>query len=256
MNSLGVLYICTGEYYAFWENFYLSARKRIKGVSKVKFYVFTDSEELLSASHEDVVFIRHAHQNWPMPTLLRFKTFDSFSHLFDVDYLIFCNANLSFVEDVNIDFLFNFKDMFATLHPGYVNKNNSAYPLETNKKSTSYFSSPRLHYVCGGFYGGKCDLFLKMCRLLSLNIDTDLKLGIVAKWHDETHFNKFYHENNYSFNLLDSSFCHPQSWPAAKRPKIIVLDKDRVISMRHKGFIYMVKTGMSRFLKLVFRRSN
>lgn len=46
-------------------------------------------------------------------------------------------------------------------------------------------------YYCGGFNGGIAQEFIKMCEVLDCAIDKDLENGIVARWYDETHLNKY-----------------------------------------------------------------
>ena len=67
--------------------------------------------------------------------------------------------------------------------------------------------------------------FLKMCSNLSKNINKDLENGIVAKWHDESHMNRWRIDNPPS-KILDCGYCYQESLFRPHKPKILALDKN------------------------------
>ncbi len=76
METIGILYIATGRYTLFWNDFYSSARKFLfPNVSK-KFFVFTDMTDLgEEENNPDIIRIKIPHREWPYNTLLRFEMF-------------------------------------------------------------------------------------------------------------------------------------------------------------------------------------
>ena len=44
-KSIGILYICTGKYIAFWESFYESFEKNFLSDTIKNYYIFTDKPE-------------------------------------------------------------------------------------------------------------------------------------------------------------------------------------------------------------------
>lgn len=252
MSKVGVLYICTGKYAAFWDAFYVSAKENLCIDSELIFYVFTDNKELLESKKKDVLTFYKKSEAWPMPTLMRFNTFLSVAELYDqVDYLVFCNANLIFERSIKTLEIFGDKPYFATIHPGYVDNSAKDFPYEENKNSLAYISLPAPHYVCGGFNGGKKDEYLKMCEFLNVRIKQDLDNNFIAIWHDETHFNYFYSSHTEVFNVLSANYCHPQGWPSNEEPIVTVLNKEYIIGVRNKGLQYFINYYVSKLYRSI-----
>jgi hypothetical protein len=252
MKKIGILYICTGEYSKFWNDFYKSAEKYFLNDCEVHYFIFTDSDILLNLDKKMVHSIYSANQDWPYPTLLRYETFNTNKKYFDrMDYLIFCNANLLFKECINIDTLLANSKMFAVMHPGYIDKPIKDFPYEDNQKSLAYINrSKNSKYFCGGFNGGKREYFLKMVDELNNNINIDLNNNIIAIWHDESHFNCYTEKNDSLFNILGSEFCHPEYRGLKPNIKVLVKDKDKEIGIRHKGLVYAGSYYIFKYLKI------
>jgi glycosyl transferase family 6 len=54
-----------------------------------------------------------------------------------------------------------------------------------------------------------------MLRTISSWICQDLSAGITAKWHDESHLNRFFVEHKALVNTLDPGFAFPKEWETA-----------------------------------------
>jgi hypothetical protein len=92
---------------------------------------------------------------------------------------------------------------------------------ENRKKSSAYVPRrSRKVYVCGGFWLGKKSSFEKLVSKLDAETNIDLANGVVAKWHDESHLNKWASEN--ACTVLEPSFCYDASYIWLKNlPEII-----------------------------------
>lgn len=255
MNKIGILYICTGEYWRFWDNFYKSCEKNFLIEEEKHYFVFSDNEVLLNIKNKRIHPIFQKKMDWPYPTLYRYKTFiKNQGFFYDMNYLIFCNANLLFSGKISKNDLFNNKNLFATLHPGFFDKKPKKFTYETNIKSLAYTEKKEDSiYVCGGFNGGTKDDFLNMAKTLDYNIDKDFSEGIIAIWHDESHINNFVQNNKERFSILSPSFCYPQNYNVNISKKIIVQDKEKIISIKHKGLFYNIRFTIIKIIKKILR---
>lgn len=243
MSKIGILFICTGEYWKFWENFQKSCEQNLLIEEEKHYFIFTDNQELLKIKDQKIHPIFQEKMKWPYPTLYRYKIFIKNKNYFEnMDYLIFCNANLLFSEKISKNDLFDDKELFATLHPGFFNKTPEKFTYETNIESLAYTEKKKDSiYVCGGFNGGTRDKFLYMSNILDMNIDKDFLHGIIAVWHDESHINNFVQKNREKFNILTPSFCYPQDYNINFTKKVIVQNKEDLISIKHKGIFYNIR---------------
>ena len=60
-KSIGILYICTGPYVLFWEDFYKSFQKRFLIDFEKHYFVFTDAEEIYGQENQNVKKIKIEH---------------------------------------------------------------------------------------------------------------------------------------------------------------------------------------------------
>lgn len=65
-----------------------------------------------------------------------------------------------------------------------------------------------------------------MAKTISENIEIDLKEhNIIAQWHDESHMNRYFHQNTPTIEL-SPSYCYPESWSLPFNKKLLALDKN------------------------------
>lgn len=226
-KTIGVLYICTGKYNIFWERFYHSAEQNFcPGLSK-HYFIFTDSE--INPKAENVTVIEQSKLGWPYDTLMRFHMFNKVKdNAIKMDYLFFFNANIIFLRSVWPKEILpsETERLVAVRHPFFYDGTKGA-PFEDNPQSTAFLNpNDAKHYVAGGLSGGFAADYLEMADQLAHNIDIDQKNGIIAKWHDESHINRYLaHQMNYK--ILDPGYLVPEkrlkSFPF--KPRILVLDK-------------------------------
>jgi histo-blood group ABO system transferase len=217
-KNVGLLIVATGKYISFVNPLIESARKHFCRNHRVTYFVFTDQE---FAPPEDVVRIEQKRLGWPYDTMMRYKVYlNHWEKLLEQDYLFACDADMQFVGDVGDEIL---GERVATLHPGFVGKRGS---YETRRNSKAYISEREgTYYFAGGFYGAQKDCFLHILKTTVSRIEDDLKRGIIAVWHDESHWNRYCVDFPPS-TVLTPSYCYPESWNLPYEKKLLALDKD------------------------------
>jgi histo-blood group ABO system transferase len=160
---------------------------------------------------------------------MRFKVYRNSSDQFaDCDYLFATDADMLFVREVGDEIL---GERVATRAPGYYFPSQPHDDYEKNPVSTAAIPQGfGTFYLAGGFYGGSRQEFIKMITTCSEKIDKDLERGFIAKWHDESHLNRYFYDNPPTV-VLCPSYCFPENWHHLPFvPKLLALDKD------HKAF--------------------
>ena len=211
--KIGILYICTGKYDVFWNDFYKSAEQFLLPNSDKQYFVFTDSETIQST--DNIHKIYQEKLGWPKDTLMRFHLFLNIEEeLKKMDYLFFFNAKYTFIKAISENELLpTEKDNFLTgqLHPVAYHKKRKNFDYETNSKSTAFIQEKAgTYYFAGGLIGGRTSEFLQLCHQLKNCIDIDFSNNIVAKWHDESHINNYFSKKEPK--KLHPGYCYPQGW--------------------------------------------
>lgn len=223
--KVGLLIIATNKYISFLQNLISSADNFFLNGIDVTYFIFTN-EEISIDTNRNIVKLHTEHKDWPWMTLGRYQIFtDNKSKLSEMDYLYYCDVDMKFVGEVGEEII---GDRVGTIHPGYYrNSNLSDIALERRPESSAYLPMSTIeHYYAGGFNGGSSTEFLKMSETLSNNIQKDLKLhNIIAEWHDESHMNRYFHENRPT-TILSPSYCYPERWSLPFEKKLLALDKN------------------------------
>lgn len=220
--NVGLLTIATGKYIKFISPLWESAKKHFLTNHNVTMFVFTDSLDFIPGKNQVKIFQKHIP--WPGPTLFRYNIFDLNKDKFsEMDYLFYCDADMLFVDSVGDEVL---GELVATEHPGFFDKQRSYFSYETNSKSKAFVKPEEgKKYFAGGFNGGTKASYLKMAKVLSDRILEDKKNGIIAVWHDESHMNRYFIDNEPTV-VLDPSYCYPESWEIPFSKKLLALDKN------------------------------
>lgn len=130
-KSIGILYICTGPYVLFWEDFYKSFQKKFLIDFEKRYFVFTDAEEIYGQENQNVKKIKIEPQPWPLITLLRFSK-SYFCSVFIANCFLYgiivvlsilfigkmeliINISPELVSQVKLTFLLSFLNMGASL---------------------------------------------------------------------------------------------------------------------------------------------
>jgi histo-blood group ABO system transferase len=168
---------------------------------------------------------------FPHPTLRRYELFlEQKEYLNKFDYIFFLDIDMRIINIVGDEMLG--KGLTAAQHPMYAIQEIFKAPYEKNKESTAYIETPPFYYA-GGFQGGKTKDFIKAMEIMSKNIESDLSRNVIAKWNDESHWNRYLVDNPPSV-VLSPSYIFPDSiieeyykkvWGCIYPPKIVCLTK-------------------------------
>lgn len=198
-KNIGILLISTWKYNKFIDEVVAGIRKYFFPNNEVKIYLHTDSDIKHDVNH----IINIKHEKWPYVTLKKFHIFHQNKNVYTTDYLISIDVDIIIKDYINTDIL---HDLIAVYHSNYYMCRGTP---ETNPASTAFIPNDCNHnYVCGGFFGGKKDCVLDMCSILSANIDVDLNHNFIAKWHDESHLNKYVFDNKDKFKILEPEYMN------------------------------------------------
>lgn len=227
--KVGILYICCGRYNVFWPGFYESAEKLLLNDCDKHYFVYTDAIDDERFKHPNVTVIPQKNLGYPDSTLKRFEMFVRDETKFEgMDYLLFFNSNLVIKKRITrTDLgLIDGTNLVATLHPGYVNKNNQKFPYERSINSKAYIApGDGTSYFAGGLQGGTTQAYLNAAKEISANINQDLSEGVIAIWHDESHWNTYLKEQE-AVHALGPEYLQPEGWALPKVAKILIKNKD------------------------------
>lgn len=235
LKSIGIIFIGTGPYIGFLSGFQKRISRFFCPDTEKKIYAFTDCIDHPSLKHENVEAIKIDHVGWPFITLHRFKFMNSISDkLKSHSHIFFIDADLWPVDDMHFSDFFPSNEshnFVAVQHPGFIDKPGT---FEDDKNSTAYAYSGFYDlsvYRQGCFWGGKTGSILDMISICEKNVDTDSENKITAKWHDESHMNKYFLQNASSVKTLAPSYAAPEApgydfvWKKYK-VKMVHLNKD------------------------------
>lgn len=261
-KNIGILYLCTGPYKLFWEDYYQSFEKNFLNDFEKHYYVFAEKFDQGLEKYENnekVTLIHIDAMPWPLITLLRFRYFLLVeSELKRHDYLMFSNANIicnsnvtaeEFLPDESIG-----QEMSYCQHPGYWKTVKFNMPYDRNKKSNAYIPyNCGKYYVIGALFAGKTDAFLKMTHVLNDRIEADLKRNIIARWHDESQLNRYIVGKD-NFKLLSPGFCYPVGFDLPVDKKISGVSKQAKFDVKTFKGTNEKSSGFKLLIKRIIRR--
>ena len=232
-KTIGILYLCTGPYRLFWDDFYDSLEANFLPETEKRYFVFCDDLASLEGRYGGNGRVRLVHLDampWPLITLLRFRFFLSIEdELEGCDYLMFSNANIACEQAVTeAEFLPRGdagENMSFVQHPGFWRKPACNAPLERSRRSLAYVPyNCKTPYVIGAMFAGEAGAFLRMSHVLNDRIEADLKRNVIAHWHDESHLNR-YVANRTDCRLLGPDYCYPWGFDLPVARKLVAVDK-------------------------------
>ena len=225
MAKVALCIIATNNYDAFVSPLVASSEQYFLQGHEITYHIFTNS---LNAAPVHLLcnYELHIieHQPWPEMTLKRYHIMSAVD-LSGYDYVYYIDADMRFVAPVGDEI---FGQLVAVQHPGYfrggggweLNRNSNAWMPECKRKN----------YIAGGFQGGS--EYVKAFTHLKQMIDEDMDKGCVARWHDESYWNRLKSISGGRFKFLDPSYCMVEELEKRKmwgidhlQPKIIALAK-------------------------------
>lgn len=258
--EVAVFSIATNGYLYYYEKMIDSFFKVCNSSIEIEFHLFTDDlvEAHKIANRYSNISI-HVHEidsyGWPEATLLRYEIYKKHLSSIHAKNFMHLDADMLFIGDIfgNFSELVETNAMSLVRHPGFYRESNSIFRTwrslglkqflsdliglikygalgtwETNRKSTA-FTPRRLRrlYYCGGIWIGPSKAFRSFIDVNSKNVATDLSANFIAKWHDESHLNKWSTMNN--FIELSPSFCFDPTFRQLKNieGKIEAVNKRR-----------------------------
>lgn len=224
---IGLCLISTGKYDVFVQPLIDSVDKWFFRQDTITIYLFTDKTDLqlIYSDRINIVTIPITHKPFPFATLYRYKYFTAAAYLIDTDYVFYSDVDMRFVGKVDREIL---GDIVSVMHPGFY---KGGWGSEGCSKMSTAYLPPEMRngYKAGGFQGGKKLPYLRAASELDKRISSDESIGVMAIYHDETHWNWYLQMRAKNVKTLDPSYCYPEaSWakgmPFVKR--IMALEKD------------------------------
>lgn len=231
MTKVAILYIGTGRYTIFWDEFYRSCEKNLFRNSEKHYFFFTDSQEF--ESNDKITIVPQENLGWPLITALRYKILNKVKDQLDgYDYAFFFNGNMEVIHEVKEE------EIFPTEEDGYIVaplhscnkrvKTNYEFDYERNPKSASYIPyGEGKHYFHAGLLGGRIQEFKELLDTCEKMMDEDLKNNFIPKFHDESVFNKYVLTRPHK--ILSNNYIHPThgkpflSW----NPQVKIIQRDK-----------------------------
>ncbi len=242
LAKIAILYIGTGRYTIFWDEFYKSCEKNLFRKSEKHYFFFTDSDEF--KSNEKITIVHQENLGWPLITALRYKILNKIKNqLEDFDYAFFFNGNMEVIHEVKEE------EIFPTEKEGYIVapmhscnkriKSNRDFDYERNPKSKSFIPyGEGLHYFHAGLLGGRVKEFLEMLDVCEKMMDDDLKINYIPKFHDESVFNKYVLTRPHK--ILSNNYIHPTHGKPFLRmnPNVKIIQRDKSL-FKYGGHAYL-----------------
>lgn len=236
-KRIGIYCICTGNYISYLSDLISTVLENFLPNYKKVFIITTDQTEKVNKicnNYKVKHLIKYTEKKgFPLDTLYRYKYLLEFDVELELvcDVLYYIDVDMKIVNLVGNEILpENNKYLIGTKHPGFAYSNNKNGSIETNKLSKAYIDENKFKncYIAGGFNGGITHHFINMAKELDDFINIDKSNDIIAKWHDESHINRYFLDNYEKFKILSSDYCYPENYheEIPGEPKILALSKD------------------------------
>ena len=231
--KVAITFIGTNKYLDFLPRYYENIKEYFLPNTEKIFLVFTDGD---GDFPDDVKVFKQEHLEWPYITLERFRIINKArEEIKECDYLVFIDADALVVDTITEEEFFTDKPLYGVHHPCHFLGMNPHDKLpgafETNESSLAALDlekyQPQVYYQ-GCFWGGKVPEVCAMIDELEDRTNDDLKRKIVAVWHDESHINRFFIENQDKVHTFGPEFAYPEVFKehCTFKPRIVHLAKD------------------------------
>lgn len=200
IQTIAVCMVATGKYIQYVEKTQKECVQKFLAPHHLEFFLFTDQTDSTPSMvgrfpvHKYLI----ERKGFPGDTLYRYHYMDlGREKLQHFDYIIYMDVDYAiYNRPCYTDFLVG-KGLIATKHlhnlHEKVNEKGLVGSPETNPESQACIPKGKkmTAYYAGGVQGGKASDFLKAFTDLKAQIDADDHKGIMAKWHDESHWNRY-----------------------------------------------------------------
>jgi len=249
--------VASNGYTKYWLTMITSLIENIRETELIYVHILTDDVPLLKiqapqSPHIQYIFHNIPSEPWPLPTLNRYEYIKNILPEFRTSHFMYIDADMIFHEGFEADFLvqMNKNRINFVQHPGFwypklstfikmkpkkILSNIKCFILlgglgawENRKSSTAFVPrSKRKKYICGGIWFGQTTTLTAIVDSLQLQTEQDYSRGIIAKWHDESHLNKWFVLHGGA--LQDPSYCFEPSFTnlSGLKPKIEAVDKSK-----------------------------
>lgn len=206
---IGLIVIATNRYIEFVPNLISSVKQNFLKNHEVEIFLFTNQTFV-----DDVTIIQTDHKPWPWMTLGRYHLIKTLKKYPKKDYYYYIDADMLVIDEVGEEI---FGNRVAAIHGKFKKKPGN---FDRNPLSLAYvpieITNP---YFCGGFQGGSN--YLEDAEELAIRIDNDFNNGVIAAWHDESHWNRFCLDYAPDI-ILPHHYCSQKE----KDAKILIVKKD------------------------------
>jgi len=237
---VAVLFIGTSRYIDFLPRYHETVRTRFLPRTPKQFFVFTDRTEHPAIAAPDISVFPTEHQKWPLVTLLRFKTImKAATELARFSHVVFIDGDMYVDQGVEeAEFFAHDKPLFGVQHPGFVVRNLRTWVWRHVLRRTGTFERDAHSLACvapkddlstywqGCFWGGTTGPVLEMVAELERRIDDDLGRGVIARWHDESHLNRYFIQHRSEVHTFDPGYAYPERWTFPFARRIVHIAKD------------------------------
>lgn len=215
--KIGILVTATWRFIDFIPNLLNGLQQFCPGHDKTVF-LFTDSID----NFPGVVKIPISHTPFPAITLERYERYIEYQYLYeDFDYLFHIDADMQIIE-AGEEVLAR---LLAVRHPLFYAGGGS---WEGRPQSLAFVpATMQGAYYCGGIQGGSAKHYLDVCWVLAERIKADRQAGMMAIWHDESHWNWWLANYPGEFKALHAGYCYPEEKTIPFDKKIVALNKDK-----------------------------
>lgn len=210
--KIGLIVIATNNYINFVPQLIDSVKQNFLSNHSVEVFLFTNQKFV-----GDATIVPTKHKEWPWMTLGRYHLIKKLKNYPKKDYYYYIDADMLIVDKVGDEI---FGKRVAAVHGKFKKKPGN---FDRNPESLAYVPPAITNpYFCGGFQGGSS--YLEDAEVLSKRIDIDFNKGIIALWHDESHWNRYCIDNPPDV-VLSHQYCSQKE----KKAKILIVKKDKAI---------------------------
>lgn len=233
MSMVGILLIATRKYKQFVRPLLEQIDRFFLPKEELTIFLFTDEEFVYGDFDFDFEIKQFMIESYGFPeaTLYRYKLFSEHAEeMLHCSHLLYMDVDMEIVAQIGDEIKVD--GLLVVRHPGTYATDRWGSPNNSPDSSSWFPEKDRKHYHCGGVQGGNAGKYLTACKILAERIAMDKNRGVMAEWHDETHWN--WYTNFFKPELvteLSPSYCIPgknkEAWGLSGfESKIIAIDKN------------------------------